>query len=77
MELKATQAKIAAAIAANPEAVIAAALLFNDACAPQIAAAAKATGPRTGVAAVAVQFALRGKDTAATLENMCKFAAII
>lgn len=68
------QAKMTAAINANPEAVIAAAEKFAPHVTAVVADTRKANGPLSGVAAVACRYALKGDDNAATIANMIRFA---
>lgn len=74
MDLKTAQATISAAITANPEAIIAKAILWNPATAQIVEAVRAVPGPLAGVAANALKEALRGKDHAETTANIIRFA---
>lgn len=74
MDMKAAQGKISEAIAKDAERVIVMAILFNPGTAEIVEAVRKAPGTIQGVAAAALKDALRGKDHAATVENMIAFA---
>ena len=74
MDAKSAQAKIASAIIADAENVIARAIALSPKTAEIVAAVRPVPGTPQGIAAAALKDALRGSDNAATMANMIAFA---